>query len=51
MRAKVRIQFYVDHDDYQILKRLSDEKRIPLSILCRAIISEYLSQLKKSSPL
>jgi hypothetical protein len=44
--ARVRIQVYLDPGDYLNLKKLADEKKIPISILGRIIISDYLSRLK-----
>ena len=49
-KAKIKIQIYIDPDDYFLLRKLAEEKKIPVSILGRIIVSEYLSQLKKSSP-
>jgi len=48
-KAKVKVYFYLDADDYLILKKLAEEKRIPFSIMCRIIISDYLSQLKNGN--
>jgi len=48
-RARVRIQFYVDSDDYIILEKIAKEKRLPLSILCRIIVAEWLSHLKNAN--
>jgi len=48
-KAKVHVAVSIDAEDYLLLKKIAEEKRISFSSLIRIVIAEWLSHLKNAN--